>query len=430
MVKAKVLTPKPAPGDPVAEPGLVKKLTRKKKKKKKFRKNKAQEVSKKPGSDPKVVLRPPKAPEDFSQNWKALQELLKQKPQAPEKPLVVSQTDSKKQPKIIQRNRKAKREKVGTETTDQEAMAGSAPPGSLSSRKVPAPPVKATGAEHNEKGAKKRTNGDISPKPGDTKHKKWKAKAVTAVLTPALPTEQDIWFDDVDPADIEAAIGPQAAKIARQQLGRREGGVALVKEQAFGGLTKTLAMDCEMVGVGPTGEESIAARVSIVNQFGKCVYDKYIKPTQPVTDYRTAVSGIRPEHLKQGEEFEIVQKEVAEMLKGRILVGHALHNDLKVLFLDHPKKKIRDTQKYKPFKSQVKSGRPSLKLLAERILGAQVQQAEHCPIQDAQAAMRLYVMVKKEWELKAQDRRPATTAPDDAPPRPPPPGSVSVHRHL
>lgn len=25
-----------------------------------------------------------------------------------------------------------------------------------------------------------------------------------------------------------------------------------------------------------------------------------------------------------------------------------------VLFLDHPKKKIRDTQKYKPFKSQVK----------------------------------------------------------------------------
>lgn len=32
-----------------------------------------------------------------------------------------------------------------------------------------------------------------------------------------------------------------------------------------------------------------------------------------------------------GEEFEVVQKEVAEMLKGRILVGHALHNDLKVL---------------------------------------------------------------------------------------------------
>lgn len=241
-------------------------------------------------------------------------------------------------------------------------------------------------------------------------------------LTPALPTKEDIWFDDVDPADIEAAMGPEAARIARQQLGQSESSTTLVKEQAFGGLTRALAMDCEMVGAGPKGEESVAARVSIVNQYGKCVYDKYVKPTQPVTDYRTAVSGIRPENLKQGEKFEVVQKEVADMLKGRILVGHALHNDLKVLFLDHPKKKIRDTQKYKPFKSQVKSGRPSLKLLAERILGIQVQQAEHCSIQDAQAAMRLYILVKKEWESKAQDRHPTAPTPDSS--------SVSVHRRL
>jgi len=112
------------------------------------------------------------------------------------------------------------------------------------------------------------------------------------------------------------------------------------------------------------------------------------------------------------KKIEVVQKEVADMLKGRILVGHALRNDLKVLFLDHPKKKIRDTQKYKPFKSQVKSGRPSLRLLAERILGISVQQVEHCSIQDAQAAMRLYVLVKKEWESTAQDRRPTAPAPD------------------
>lgn len=65
-------------------------------------------------------------------------------------------------------------------------------------------------------------------------------------------------------------------------------------------LTKALAMDCEMVGVGPKGEESIVARVSLVNQHGWCVYDKHVKPTQPVTDYRTAVSGIRPADLAQG----------------------------------------------------------------------------------------------------------------------------------
>jgi RNA exonuclease 4 len=44
------------------------------------------------------------------------------------------------------------------------------------------------------------------------------------------------------------------------------------------------------------------------------------------------------------------------MLKGRILVEHVLHNDLKVLLLDNPKKKIRDTQKFKRFWRQVKSG--------------------------------------------------------------------------
>ena len=70
-----------------------------------------------------------------------------------------------------------------------------------------------------------------------------------------------------------------------------------------------------------------------------------------MTDYRTAVSGIRPEDLVDAPEFKQVQSEVAELIKDRILVGHALHHDLKVLFLDHPKKFIRDTSKYKPFKT-------------------------------------------------------------------------------
>ena len=30
------------------------------------------------------------------------------------------------------------------------------------------------------------------------------------------------------------------------------------------------------------------------------------------------------------KEFWAVQKEVTELIKGRVLVGHALHNDLKV----------------------------------------------------------------------------------------------------
>lgn len=60
-------------------------------------------------------------------------------------------------------------------------------------------------------------------------------------------------------------------------------------------------MDCEMVGVGREGKESMLARVSIVNQHGHCVYDEYVKPMEEVIDYRTKVSGIRKHDLEKGK---------------------------------------------------------------------------------------------------------------------------------
>ena len=49
-----------------------------------------------------------------------------------------------------------------------------------------------------------------------------------------------------------------------------------------------------------------------------------------VTDYRTEVSGVRPEDLAGAPDFKQVQTEVAELIKDRLLVGHAIHHDLKV----------------------------------------------------------------------------------------------------
>lgn len=51
----------------------------------------------------------------------------------------------------------------------------------------------------------------------------------------SLPFREDIWFDDVDPEDIEVTLGPEAANIARKRLGQSKSSVTLVKEQAFGG---------------------------------------------------------------------------------------------------------------------------------------------------------------------------------------------------
>ncbi|XP_063266107.1 RNA exonuclease 4 [Prinia subflava] len=362
---------------------------------------------------PMAALLPPRDPQEFSSNWKALQELLKQKADNSNKPTSTGQTDTKKKKPL----KAAKSPEVPAVNGSGNVVKAKSPKmdnGSAKTSPALAKPESKgvtanknlNGSKSNGKGCKeKKKNGIVVKEKDELKPKRRKAEEHME----QQPKEADIWFDDVDPKDIEAAIGPEAAKIARRNLGldtehSQAVEQVLVKEKAFDGLTRAVAMDCEMVGVGPKGEDSILARVSIVNQFGKCVYDKYVKPTEKVTDYRTAVSGIRPQNINTGEDFKTVQKEVAEILKGRILVGHALQNDLKVLLLDHPHKKIRDTQRYKPFKQRVKSSRPSLKLLCEKLLNVQVQTAEHCSIQDAQAAMRLYTLEKKKWEAAVKNK--------------------------
>nr|CAB3265532.1 RNA exonuclease 4-like [Phallusia mammillata] len=214
----------------------------------------------------------------------------------------------------------------------------------------------------------------------------------------------DIWFDDIPFEDIMEAEEDSSLMLnvnkKSNQRQRSHTAKKLTKSNAYGGLTKVIAMDCEMVGVGEGGRESVLARVSLVNQFGKCIYDKFVKSREEVTDYRTFVSGVRPSDLENADKFDVVQKEVSDILHGRILVGHALWNDMKVLFLDHPKKCVRDTAKYKPFKTMVGGKSPALRVLCSKILGVQVQKGEHSSVQDAQAAMRLYTMFKKQWEAE------------------------------
>lgn len=93
-----------------------------------------------------------------------------------------------------------------------------------------------------------------------------------------------------------------------------------------------------MVGTGPNGRDHMLARVSIVNEKGEIIMDKYVKPTDLVIDYRTRYSGVTPTHLENAHNFADVQAEVSRIKFNRILVGHAVHNDLRVLKMEHPKR--------------------------------------------------------------------------------------------
>jgi len=188
---------------------------------------------------------------------------------------------------------------------------------------------------------------------------------------------------------------PNGAQLESQNLEDK-----LVKGKSYAGLTKYIAMDCEMVGVGEGGKKSVLARCSIVNSNGHCVYDTFVKAREEVTDYRTWVSGVRKEDLESPEAktFEVCQQEVSDLMNGRVLVGHALSNDLNVLFLSHPKVDTRDTSKYNKFKELCGGRRPALRILCKKLLGVNPQKGEHSSVTDAQATMRLYMMYKQEWE--------------------------------
>ena len=188
--------------------------------------------------------------------------------------------------------------------------------------------------------------------------------------------------------------------------------------------SRYVALDCEMVGVGPHGLDSALARVCIIDWNKTILLDTYVQVNQEITDYRTFVSGIREEHLSKdvAMEFEECRSIVLELIRNKIVIGHGLKSDFYVLDIHHPWQDIRDTAKYEPFMKQVQlvpcdnasvssssssssSSQPlfrprKLKELALNKLDRTIQISghEHCPLEDAGAALDLYKKARSKWE--------------------------------
>lgn len=163
---------------------------------------------------------------------------------------------------------------------------------------------------------------------------------------------------------------------------------------------RPVALDCEMVGVGEE-KTSALARCSVIDYEGEVLYDMYVKPGKPITDYRTQWSGIRPKHMNNAISFRSARKKVKRLIKNRLLVGHALQFDLKVLKLKHYSDRIRDTSKHIPLRALAgfpRNSTPSLKRLTRQLLKWDIQVNEHSSVEDARAAMLLYRKCETQWE--------------------------------
>lgn len=203
-----------------------------------------------------------------------------------------------------------------------------------------------------------------------------------------------------------------------------------------------VALDCEFVGCGPDGTDNKLARVTALDQDGDVLMDYFVKPKDPVTDYRTHVSGITAALLEEKAElcFTQVKYRIIKLLKNRILVGHGLQNDLEVLSIHHPWHLVRDSAWYRPYMKLLpmthsmivgSQGRPknpyggivggpkqipkrivndasteqsfmwcprSLKDLAKQFLQRDIQTGSHSSQEDALAALHLYKLDGPKWD--------------------------------
>lgn len=128
-----------------------------------------------------------------------------------------------------------------------------------------------------------------------------------------------------------------------------------------------IALSCISVGIGPAGSTSMVASVtspsvhaflptnippcrwvSLVDYRGSVVEECFVAPTTGITDFRTPTTGLTEAHLHPSTflhlvesapdplllaagrtvSFQTAQQRVSEAIRGKILIGHSIWNDL------------------------------------------------------------------------------------------------------
>ncbi|XP_077289303.1 putative exonuclease GOR isoform X2 [Arctopsyche grandis] len=148
---------------------------------------------------------------------------------------------------------------------------------------------------------------------------------------------------------------------------------------------RILALDCEMCY---TAAGLQVAQLEVVGADGRRVYSTYVQPDSPIIDYNTRFSGISARHLqKNTKSLKEVQNDLLCLIDAEtILVGHGLENDLRALRILHGR--VVDTAVSFP-DSRGLPYRRSLRALVQQHLEYDVQQAQHCPLEDARVSLDL-----------------------------------------
>lgn len=137
--------------------------------------------------------------------------------------------------------------------------------------------------------------------------------------------------------------------------------------------------------------------LAVIDYRGKVVLEHFVAPTSPVSDYRTSTTGLTESHLHSSRplllqflpltdvsaagktiSFETARQRVSEAIRDKVVIGHALWNDLSgkrprgghelrtsfantslrlsVVGLPHLASATRDVALYRPFRNTLRAG--------------------------------------------------------------------------
>ncbi|PWN37906.1 uncharacterized protein FA14DRAFT_105444, partial [Meira miltonrushii] len=160
-----------------------------------------------------------------------------------------------------------------------------------------------------------------------------------------------------------------------------------------------LAFDCELIFT--TAGMSLA-RITVLEESGKVVLDRFVRPKSAILDYNTRFSGIRASDIPaEGTgSLESARKALGNLMKpDTVLIGHGLENDLRAIRLIHTR--IVDSVLLFPHRKGLPF-RMSLRELALVHLKRHIQTGDeisgHDAEEDARAALDLIRLKYKQFK--------------------------------
>jgi PAB-dependent poly(A)-specific ribonuclease subunit 2 len=193
-------------------------------------------------------------------------------------------------------------------------------------------------------------------------------------------------YEELKPGDIVAVDSEFVCVEVEESVVRPDGSKLVLKPSRL-----TLGRVSVLRGEGP--------------RMGEAFIDDYIATSEPVVDYLTQYSGLKPGDLDpQISRHNLVTlKEAYVRLRALVdrgirFVGHGLRNDFQMMNIVVPPEQVLDTVDLFYAEGARRLG---LKFLAVQLLGMEIQRDVHDSIEDARTALMLY---NRYVELKREGR--------------------------